>query len=167
MTGFRQRLERLHIKVGSPRGTVWAQYRVSDGIKVALVGNGTREMTESLLEAEIVAAVNGVYRAYASALREISPSTGEAVVSANSRRYREALASLVADADSPRGLVRTRFRGLDSFEIRIRPQTLGRFDLSDEQLETELNAAIAAAMDQYGRKRLAAYQKAFISDHIG
>lgn len=80
------------------------------------------------------------------------------------RRCAEALREIECVAQSPRQLAKARWRAGSGLEVRIRPGTCGRIDVTEAQLAAEVEHAVNEAMTRYGEAVVRRYTDIFRID---
>lgn len=174
MDGFVDRMERLTIKVASPDRAVRATYTVRDGLAVELAPGATAGGDDRALGASVTAAVDGVLRGYHQVVTKLLDEDGvsDPWDKADPKQVDQARAHAAKVADisvsvaSGRNVVKAEIAAGGGLAVRIRPGTLRRLDLSDEQLEVELNQAVTDAMRELSAAKKKAFRETYAFDQL-
>ncbi|CAM3560961.1 hypothetical protein [Stackebrandtia soli] len=153
-------VRRINITATSPDGSVTARMTADRTIDIAFGAEALRRHTDASLAKAAEEAVNGGLRGFQKALSTVYEKRyGKALdfelpknAPPANRRIHELSGELSVAETSPRGYVKVGVGQRGRVQVRIRPGTVDRLDVSAEQLQTELNSAIAAARATYSRR---------------
>lgn len=159
----------ITVSAASPRRIVRA--RLAEGRITIAFGPGVlARMDDPTLNAEVKAALTGVVAGYDSAATPVPPKTGtdpaggrgESMAADDPQvTYVKRVRQLDIRTRSPRHLVKARWSGAAGLDVKIRPETAGRLDVTEPQLAAEIEHAVNAAMEQYGSAVVRTYLDAF------
>ncbi len=151
-----EQMERLVVRVTSPDGCINATLAHPLQLDVTFVPGSYGRYREDGLERQLAAVATSLWtghrRGFLSALSEAlgEPARGDGAESDTdplSRRYREAMASVVASGQAPSGRIRATTRTLVRWDFEIRPGTVDT--LGAEEFRQELLTAGRAALDDF------------------
>lgn len=155
---FMEKLRRLTITAKSPDQSVKVTYGYT-GTRVELGSRGSQGHTEESLSRQISSALEASQHGYQRAIALLfEQATGERAPEeppaeeSPTALYQQSLDAIAIETTSPRGLVKVGRRGVTAIRLVIRPRTLSLGTVSDEELMTEVNAAVRGAEEEYTRK---------------
>lgn len=143
MTTLRDLLASLKVNVTSPDGHIKARLAGGDDLKIAFRPGAYQDYKERELEHQLerlaVLAWVGYRRGYFEAMAKSSNQTVDEVKKphwdAKYRRYYKAVEEMVAQGESPSGVIRARSKGFAFWKVRIEDGALEAMD--EEQFLSE------------------------------
>lgn len=156
---LRDEVRQLTVTADSPDGAVRVSI-TSHGPHVEFRSGVVGTRCEQSAAAQVSAAVREAVVRYHGAAAEIlgsvrdqspSPDLPGAGRPVHEDLFADAVAEIAVSSASPRGQVTVDWRGADDVEVRIRPGAFALLGFTDDQLATEIHAALAAAIGEVGR----------------
>lgn len=150
------RVRRLTVNATSPKRHVVATARGDGDITVRFARSAVADHDESVLAAELAAAVRGAFTGYRRGMADVlggdpmaaeHPRVPPGHPAAKRRRLlAEAVGRLSVQSTSPARVVQLRWRGVDGIEFRLRPGCLAEPRTTREFLTREVDAVIASTL---------------------
>jgi len=151
-----EQMERLVVRVASPDGGISAVLAHPLRLDLTFTPGSYRRYREDALERQLAAVATSLWTGYRRGfLAALSEALGEPARGDGSgpdtdplrRRYREAVASIVASGQSPSGRVRATTRTLARWDVEVRPGTVEAMD--EEEFRQELLTVARATVDDF------------------
>ncbi|MGH8875900.1 MAG: hypothetical protein ACRD0P_00915, partial [Stackebrandtia sp.] len=140
--------------------TVSVTYTIRDGYKFSLDKDRLSKHNEESLADAVKAAAKGANAGYSKSVLTGGRADGtpppepfDPVERKRLRRVAEELEELVVRQKSPRGIVQVKLIGRSEIDMRIRPGTLRRMDISHTDLASELTTVWNTALSEHNRRQ--------------
>ena len=152
------RLEAMTVRVKSPDGTVRATCGITDGLQVSISESGMRDHSERSLADQLKAVISSARSGFIGATGKLADDSGitpemTGTLAVDAKTFVSEMDEVDVWEVSPRGLIEVGLRGGGEVGVHIAEGSLRRHGVTHAQLESEVNAAIAAASSAYGRGR--------------